>query len=99
MSHLEGPAEGDLARVVALVSGRVQGVGFRWWATQRARHHGVAGRATNLRDGRVEVVVEGERPACDALVREIIGGPTPGRVTDVQVRWEEPAGEQGFGVG
>lgn len=89
----------DRARGVVHVSGRVQGVGFRWWTRYRAANLGLAGSATNLADGRVQVVVEGERSACEALVREIIGGGSPGRVTDVRVRWEEPTGHDGFAVG
>jgi len=48
-------------RLTAWVRGRVQGVGFRWWVRSRALELGLAGSATNLRDGRVEVVAEDRR--------------------------------------
>jgi acylphosphatase len=80
------------ARVVALVDGRVQGVGFRWWTRSCAQPLGLTGSATNLLDGRVEVVAEGSRAACEELVRAIVAGRSPGRVTDVRVRWESPQG-------
>ena len=56
------------ARVRLLVSGLVQGVGFRWWTRSRARELGLLGWARNLDDGRVEVVAEGSRAAVDGTV-------------------------------
>jgi acylphosphatase len=82
-----------------LVSGRVQGVGFRWWATTSARELDLVGSATNLLDGRVEVVAEGSRESCEQLVRRVLDGQTPGRVTHVDVRWEDPQGLVRFAVG
>ncbi|MDX6286902.1 MAG: acylphosphatase [Frankiales bacterium] len=80
------------ARVTAWVRGHVQGVGFRWWARARARELGLVGTATNLEDGRVEVVVEGPRAACEAFLDALRSGQTPGRVTGVTERWSEPRG-------
>ncbi len=42
------------------ISGRVQGVGFRWYATSIAKEFGIGGWVRNMTDGRVEIVVEGE---------------------------------------
>ena len=50
---------GAPARLTASVRGRVQGVGFRWWVRARALELGLVGTATNLPDGRVEVVAAG----------------------------------------
>jgi acylphosphatase len=72
-------------RLTAFVKGRVQGVGFRWWTRARALELGLVGSATNLDDGRVEVVAEGPEPACRALLALLPGG--PGRVTFVADRW------------
>src|SRR3954468_4419193 len=58
----------EAVRLTAWVHGRVQGVGFRWWARTRARELDLVGWATNLDDGRVEVVAEGERGACQELL-------------------------------
>jgi acylphosphatase len=92
------PTDDRPARVVAVVSGRVQGVGFRWWTRAYAEPLGLVGSATNLLDGRVEVVAEGPRPVCETLVRAILDGRPPGRVTDVRVRWEQPQGMTRFTV-
>jgi acylphosphatase len=78
----------------AFVKGRVQGVGFRWWVRARALELGLTGSATNLDDGRVEVIAEGPRQACEALLAALPGG--PGRVDFVAERWGEPRGEIGF---
>jgi acylphosphatase len=87
----------DDVRVTVRVSGRVQGVGFRWWTRARALELGLVGSATNLDDGRVEVVAQGSRAACGRLVELLSGPGTPGRVQHV-ASWEgEPRpGVQGF---
>ena len=83
-------------RLTAFVKGRVQGVGFRWWTRARALELGLTGSATNLDDGRVEVVAEGPREACEQLLALLQGGTAPGRVEFVAERWAEPRGETGF---
>lgn len=70
----------DLVRVDIWVHGHVQGVGFRWWSRCHALELGLTGRATNKADGRVHVVAEGPREACEALVSLMRSGKTPGRV-------------------
>lgn len=81
-------------RMTAFVKGRVQGVGFRWWTRARALELGLAGSATNLADGRVEVVAEGPEQACRDLLALLPAG--PGQVEFVAERWGPPRGEQGF---
>jgi acylphosphatase len=93
----EGTAyAGDPVRVTAWVRGRVQGVGFRWWTRSRALELGLAGWALNLDDGRVEVVAEGPRASCEALVALLGAGGTPGRVELVTSRWSPARGVEGF---
>ena len=93
----EEPAYGEgPVRVTAWVRGRVQGVGFRWWTRSRALELGLAGWAVNLDDGRVEVVAEGPRDACEALVAALSAGGTPGRVDLVTSRWSAARGAEGF---
>lgn len=90
-----GPSGEELARVTIWVRGRVQGVGFRWWTRARAVELGLVGAARNLDDGRVEVVAEGRRASCLALLELLDGPRTPGRVTGTVVRWSEPRGDLG----
>lgn len=79
-------------RLTAWVHGRVQGVGFRWWTRARALELGLAGHAANLPDGRVEVVAEGPRGACERLLELLRGGTTPGTVRLVVERFDPPRG-------
>ena len=90
----------DGARLSACVAGRVQGVGFRYWVRSRARDLGLRGSAVNLIDGRVAVVAEGPRAACEALLDALGGGDAPGYVDTIVPSWGEPIGEAaGFRVG
>ncbi|MQY03058.1 acylphosphatase [Actinomadura macrotermitis] len=79
-------------RLTAWARGRVQGVGFRWWVRARALELGLAGSASNLADGRVEVVAEGGRAACEELLELLRGPGTPGRVEGVTERWSAARG-------
>jgi acylphosphatase len=79
-------------RLTAWVRGAVQGVGFRWWTRARALELGLTGTATNLDDGRVEVVAEGPEAACRALLDLLASREAPGRVAGVVERWSEPRG-------
>lgn len=87
-------------RLTAFVLGSVQGVGFRWWTRSRALELGLAGHATNLQDGRVQVVAEGPREKCERLLELLREEPSttrrPGMVEAVVEQWAEPRGESGF---
>jgi acylphosphatase len=69
------------------VTGRVQGVGFRWFVWRRARDLGLVGRVRNLPDGSVEVEAAGEPAALDGLRAALREGPSGARVAAVR---EEP---------
>lgn len=90
----------ESVRLTAWVHGRVQGVGFRWWARSRALELGLAGSAANLSDGRVCVVAEGGREAVEQLLHLLQSQPgeqdRPGQVDTVVPQWSEPKGETGF---
>jgi acylphosphatase len=88
----ETPDAVDPARLTAWIRGRVQGVGMRWWVRSRALELGLVGTAANLDDGRVEVVLEGNREACIALLTALRGDGTPGQVTGVTERWDVARG-------
>jgi len=76
-------------RLTAWVHGHVQGVGFRWWTRSRALELGLSGYASNRPDGRVQVVAQGPRPACEKLLELLQNGATPGRVDKVIADWSE----------
>lgn len=80
-------------RLTAFVKGRVQGVGFRWWTRARALELGLVGSATNLDDGRVQVVAEGTEEQLRALLELLRGGSTPGQVDFVAERWGQVRGD------
>ena len=88
----EPESEADGVRLTAWVHGRVQGVGFRWWTRSRALELGLTGYAANRPDGRVQVVAQGPRDACERLLRLLQDGKTPGHVDNVVVDWA-PRGE------
>ena len=85
-----------LRRAVAVVSGHVQGVGYRWFVRGLAAAAGLSGRAQNLPDGRVEVVLEGPPDDVAAVLAALDGPDAPGRVRAVDVREEPAGGLQGF---
>ena len=67
-----------------LISGRVQAVGFRWFALRRADELGIVGWAKNLADGRVEAVGRGATAALDAFDAALRKGPWHARVDNVE---------------
>ena len=80
-------------RLQMRVRGRVQGVGFRYSCLRQARALGVTGRVRNCADGSVEIVVEGEASAVDALADWARRGPTVALVSDVQLNETPSRGE------
>lgn len=62
------------------IAGRVQGVGFRWFAREEARRLDLAGWVRNLPTGEVEILAEGPRVALDELARRVAEGPPGARV-------------------
>ena len=86
----------DRVRVVALVSGQVQGVGYRWFIRSQAQAAGVTGSAENLPDGRVEAVLEGPADAVGRVVAALQGPRAPGQVERVETRNELVQGTYGF---
>ena len=72
----------------------VQGVFFRATTEREAnRIGGLTGWARNLRDGRVEIVCEGDHDKVEKLVNWLWKGPEYAQVTDVEVAWEKATGE------
>lgn len=77
------------------ISGGVQGVFFRDSARREARRLGVSGWISNLPDGRVEAVFEGDSPSVREMVRWCESGPPEASVKDVDASYEEPQGGSG----
>jgi acylphosphatase len=73
-----------------LVSGRVQGVGFRFFVERAARVEGVGGWVRNLPDGRVEALIEGDAEAVDRIEHKIRRGPPGARIDHVDMHEEPP---------
>ena len=67
------------------------GRGFPLWTRSRALELGLTGFAANKADGRVQVVAQGPREACERLLGLLNGGDTPGQVDKVIVDWSAPA--------
>jgi acylphosphatase len=76
-----------------IVSGRVQGVGFRYFAQDAARREGLHGYVTNRDDGSVEAVAEGDAESIERFERALRRGPSRSRVEQVMV--DEIVPEQG----
>ncbi|PYQ78986.1 MAG: acylphosphatase [Acidobacteria bacterium] len=79
-----------------IISGRVQGVGFRFFTEAAAMREGIDGWVRNLPDGRVEVAAEGDADAMDRFERSVRHGPPAARVDDVDVTENVPTGATGF---
>jgi acylphosphatase len=75
------------------ISGRVQGVCYRWYTRDTAADLGLCGWVRNLPDGAVELVAEGPREKLEQLLGWCRRGPDLARVTDIQAEWEEATGE------
>jgi len=89
----------DRARLHAIIRGRVQGVGFRWFVLAKARALGLAGEVRNLSDGSVEVLAEGAKTDLETLARAIKDGPDSSQVERATVEWEDFAGNfSGFEI-
>jgi acylphosphatase len=77
------------------IHGKVQGVGYRFFATRVARRMGLKGYITNARDGSVEAAVEGEKQAIDDWIEELREGPRYAEVTHIDSETKEFTGRLG----
>ncbi len=73
-----------------LISGKVQGVGYRYSTLQQARNLGIKGWVKNLPDGRVEACFEGDSPGVEDMIQWCNIGPKAATVQNVSVKWCEP---------
>ena len=80
-------------RIHAIVDGRVQGVGFRYFTQERAVHLGLTGWVRNRWNGTVELVAEGPKADLETLLRAVQRGPRVGTTQNVKVDWLENTDE------
>ena len=73
-----------------VVRGRVQGVGYRFFAQDLAESLGLVGWVRNCPDGTVESYVEGTRPAIEIFIKRLEDGPSMARVETVSADWQSP---------
>jgi len=88
-----GMTDTDIARLHAIIEGRVQGVGFRMFVVDTAALLGVTGWVRNRYDGNVEVLAEGDRQTLGKLLNDLHIGPRAARVNNVTADWQSASGE------
>ncbi len=87
---------GNIKRVRVTISGRVQGVGFRYFTQREGERIGLVGWVKNLSNGDVEAEAEGDEAQVDAFVKAIRRGPPASRVLNCHIN-EIPANHRDVG--
>lgn len=87
------PSSLNPKRLRAVIEGRVQGVGFRYFVQERAHELLLVGTCRNMTNGDVEVVAEGEQGALEALLVSLQQGPRMAHVENVHAVWLTATGE------
>ncbi len=85
-------ADEQPVRAHVVVSGHVQGVGFRAFSARMAANLDLVGGVRNLDDGRVELEVEGGKTVIETFLQKLNIGPPAGRVTEIDVKWSSADG-------
>ena len=95
IGRASGNVEAHMANIRrrVVISGRVQGVNFRYYTRSMARQVGAVGWVRNLPDGNVEAVIEGVPEVVEEVISWCRNGPPSGRVDNVLVQEESPTGE------
>jgi acylphosphatase len=73
-----------------VISGRVQGVGYRSWLGRKARTAGLVGEVRNRDDGRVEAILQGPLESIEQVIRRCHSGPLLARVSNLETTKESP---------
>ena len=82
-----------------VISGMVQGVGFRYFVQHHARQLGLTGWVRNLPNGMVEITAEGNRDFVEDFIIHVRRGPHSAVVSKAEVTWKEPGGQfEGFDI-
>jgi len=85
----------EIVRLHAIVEGRVQGVGFRYFTQERAVFLGLTGWVRNRWNGTVEIIAEGSKADIEVFLKTIQRGPRVGTTQNVKFDWLEATGEFG----
>lgn len=88
----------EQTRAHVFISGKVQGVGYRYSTVQQAKQLGVRGWVRNLPDRRVEAVFEGNQAIVEEMIRWCRKGPSGSAVQEVKIEYEVLENLQGFEV-
>ena len=83
----------EICQLQALIEGRVQGVGFRYFVQSRAEKLGIKGWVRNTYNGNVEVLAEGTKETLEILLQDLRTGPPAAWVAQVKVNWSESTGK------
>lgn len=83
-------------RTHVFISGKVQGVGYRYFTMRKASQLNISGWVQNLPDGRVEAIFEGDREIVEKMINWCYEGSPSAVVGDVNVEYSEPEGLEGF---
>ncbi len=89
------PHQNNITSAHLLVSGVVQGVGFRKFTQDRAVHLQLSGTVRNLPDGRVELHVQGEQQNIETLISNLKQGPPRAKVSKVEISWGTALSDDG----
>ena len=92
---MSSPPE-DTLTVNMKITGKVQGVGFRFFVQQQAQELGINGWVRNISNGDVEALAQGEKADLEQFIAKVKEGPSFSRVEDVSLNWVKEA-EQYFG--
>jgi acylphosphatase len=88
----------NIVGVHLVVSGVVQGVGFRWFVAREANRLGLTGYCRNLMDGTVEVEVKGDRSLVEELIKSLRVGPRSADVRSLDISWKAPGSFSSFEI-
>ena len=78
----------EASRMHAVITGRVQGVGFRYFVLRNAKQLGLVGWVRNRADGAVETVAEGDKQALERFINKLKTGPSLAWVQHVSTQWQ-----------
>ena len=83
----------EMVRARVLISGLVQGVGFRYFVTSRAEQYPITGYVRNLDTGSVEIVAEGDKEQVYGFLRAVRTGPAHAEIISFQTEWSNYEGK------